>query len=401
METRDNTQGTSLASSARVSLISSRVVMPFALAAAACSVTACTSSTDASSSTPDPVVAPAPDPAPSESEPDPQIALCAAQTAKLQAGLDKAHSKDTEAVIAVKNASCGMRVLLSGPAKIDKTHLHRVGSVTKTYVAAVVLTLAKDGALSLDDKVSKWVPDLAGGDGISVRQLLNHSSGLFNYTDDQTFRRTGFLKVWTPRQLVSVAEANPVYFEPGKGWHYSNTNYILLGMIAEGAGKAKIGALVRARVLTKAGLTSTFFDGEEPVAGTMAPGQGTTGEDVTKFADPSWAWAAGAIVATPEDVTSWIEMLGSGAFHDPAMQQQLLTPFPTDDKSLGYGLGIMLFGRNITAGGGPGIGHGGDIPGYHTQAFYFPEKHTTLVSIVDSDAESSNDVSIAALDVLF
>jgi len=376
--------------------------MALALAAAA-SISACSGATDAVLS-PAPATEPAPatDPQPDpEPQPDPKAAACVTENAALQKGLDKAHAADTDAVLAVRNAACGARVLHSGPSKIDETHLHRIGSVTKTFVSAVILTLAKDGALGLDDKLSKWVADVPGSDSITIRQLLDHSSGLFNYTDDPSFGKSPPTKVWTPRAIVDVAIKNPVYFAPGTSWHYSNTNFILLGMIAESAGKAKIGALVRTRVLAKAGLTHTFFDGEEPVVGTLAPAQSSTGKDATTVADPSWAWAAGAIVATPGDVALWIEQLGSGAFHDPTMQKELLSTIPTDSAAVEYGLGIMVFGRTITAGGGPGIGHGGDIYGYHTQSFYFPEKKTTIVAIVDSDAENPNDVSLAALKVLF
>jgi CubicO group peptidase (beta-lactamase class C family) len=178
---------------------------------------------------------------------------------------------------------------------------------------------------------------------------LAHSSGLFNYTDDLAFEKTAPSTVYTPRQLVDVSLRNPVYFAPGSSWHYSNTNFILLGMVAEAAGKAKLGAL---------------------------------------------AWAAGAIVATPGDVALWIEKVGSGAFYDAAMQKELLTTVHTDSPSVDYGLGIMVFDAAITAGAGAGagagvgIGHGGDIPGYHTQAFHFPDKRTTIVAIVDSDSET-------------
>ena len=385
-----------------VTRTSSRLMMALALASAA-SIAACSVTTDgASSPAPAATTPPAADPQP-EPEPtlDPKAVACAAENAALQKGLDKAHATDTDAVLAVRNPACGARVLTSGPSKIDGTRLHRIGSVTKTFISAVVLTLAKDGALGLDDKLSKWVTDVPGGDGITIRQLLDHSSGLFNYTDDATFWKSAPSKVWKPRELVDVGVKNPVYFAPGSSWHYSNTNFILLGMIAESAGKAKIGALVRTRVLAKAGLAATFFDGEEPVTGTMAPAQDSNGKDATTVADPSWAWAAGAMVATPADVALWIEKLGSGAFHDPAMQKELLTTVATDSAGLEYGLGIMVFGRQITAGAGPGIGHGGDIAGYHTQSFYFPEKKTTLVAIVDSDAENPNDVSLEALKVLF
>lgn len=342
----------------------------------------------------------APAPAPPASPPPPTA--CDLETAALQRGLDGAHAKTTEAVLAIRNAACGARTLVSGPSKTtDAKSLHRVGSVTKTFTAAVILSLVKDGVLGLDDKLAKWVPDVTGGDGITLRQLLDHQSGLFNYTDDVAFERTPVTTVYTPRQLVDVSLRNPVYFAPGTSWHYSNTNFILLGMVAEAAGKAKLGVLVRTRVLDKAGLTATFFDGEEPLGGTLAPAQNASGGDATKVLDPSWAWAAGSMVATPGDLAHWIEQVGGGTFYDAAQQKELLTTVSTDTANLDYGLGIMVFGAAITAGAGTGIGHGGDIPGYHTQAFYFPDTKTTLVAIVDSDADNPNDVSLAALKVLF
>lgn len=379
----------------------SAFVMAVALASAT-TATACTTATATSAPAPAPSSAAEPEPGESSAPAaDPAKAKCDAQSAALQRGLDDAHAADTDVALAVRDPACGARVLFSGPSKLGPAHLHRIGSVTKTFVAAVVLTLARDGALGLDDAVSKWLPDVPGLDGITLRQLLHHSSGLFNYTDDAQFWKSPPSRKWTPRELVDVGARNAPYFAPGTSWHYSNTNYILLGMVAEAAGKAKIGALVRTRVLAKAGLSATFFDGEEPVTGTLAPAQDARGNDATTVADPSWAWAAGAMVATPGDVALWIEQLGNGTFYDPTTQKELLTTVPTDSASLGYGLGIMLFGRQLTGGAGPGIGHGGDIMGYHTQSFYFPEKKTTVVSIVDSDAESSNDVSIVALDVLF
>lgn len=331
----------------------------------------------------------------------PAPTACDLENAALQRGLDGAHAKTTEAVLAVRNAACGARTLVSGPSKATVKSLHRIGSVTKTFTAAVILSLVKDGVLALDDKLAKWVPDVTGGDAITLRQLLDHQSGLFNYTDDTAFEKTPPTTVYTPRQLVDVALRNPVYFAPGTSWHYSNTNFILLGMVAEAAGKAKLGVLVRTRVLEKAGLTATFFDGEEPIVGTLAPAQDTQGGDATRVLDPSWAWAAGSIVATADDLAIWIEKVGSGTFYDAAQQKDLLTTVPTGEPNLDYGLGILVFGAASTAGAGVGIGHDGAIPGYHTQAFHFPEKKTTLVAIVDSDAEDPNAVSLAALKVLF
>jgi D-alanyl-D-alanine carboxypeptidase len=370
----------------------------------ALALAACSGSTDQPAAA-GPAATPAPtttmDPAPAPSPTPAAPTACDLENAALQKGLDGAHAKTTEAVLAVRNVACGARTLVSGPSKADAKSLHRVGSVTKTFTAAVILSLEKDGVLGLDDKLSKWVPDVTGGDGITLRQLLDHQSGLFNYTDDTAFEKTAPTTVYTPRQLVDVSLRNPVYFPPGTSWHYSNTNFILLGLVAEAAGQAKLGVLIRTRVLEKAGLTATFFDGEEALGGTLAPAQNAKGGDATKVIDPSWAWAAGSIVATPGDLAIWIEKLGSGTFYDAAQQKELLTTVPTGMANLDYGLGIIVFGAAITAGAGIGIGHDGDIPGYHTQAFHFPDKKTTLVAIVDSDAESANDVSLAALKVLF
>jgi D-alanyl-D-alanine carboxypeptidase len=334
--------------------------------------------------------------------PDPAQQACDAETVKLKAGVDKAHVKTTGAVLAVKTPSCGLRVLTSGPSSLTDKQLHRIGSVTKTYVAAVVMSFVKEGALSLEDPLSKFDLGVPNGENITLRQTLSHTSGIYSYTDDTDFLKEALTtqKVYAPSDLVAVATKHAPYFAPGAGWHYSNTNYILLGMIAEKTGKAKIGALVRQRVLSKIGVTATFFEGEEPISGELATGLATSGADMTRAYGPSWAWAAGAMVARPDDVVTWIEKLGGGTFHDPAIQKEILTTVPTDAGALRYGLGIMVLDKAASGGFGPGIGHGGDIPGYHTQAFYFPDKQTTIVSIVDSDAEDPNAVTVAALDVL-
>lgn len=331
----------------------------------------------------------------------PEQAACDAETATLQTKIDAAHAKTTNAVLALKDPVCGTRVIPSGPGNLTAAHLHRIGSVTKTYVGAVVLALASEGALGLDDTLDAFAVDVPNAAGITVRQLLTHTSGLFNYTDDATFiaEATSSKRTYTPAALVAIGTKHDPYFAPGKGWHYSNTNYVLLGMIAEQKGGAKISALVRRRILDKLGLGATFLEGEEALVGTLAIGTSETGEDLTDAYGPTWSWAAGAMVATPSDVASWIEALASGTFHDAATQKAMLTTVSAGNGT-DYGLGIMGLRATITGGLGPGFGHGGDIPGYHTQAFYFPDKKTTLVAIVDSDADSPNDLTLAAIEVL-
>lgn len=344
-----------------------------------------------------------PAPTPEEgAEPPASNPACDAETAKLQKGLDAAHPKKTSAVLAVKTPSCGVRVLTSGESAPAASALHRIGSVTKTYVGAVVVGLATEGKLSLDDAISKFDLGVPNSEQIRVRQLLNHTSGLFNYTDDQTLREDALVKKksFSPSELVAVAVGHDPYFQPGASWHYSNTNFILLGMIAEKVSGSKIGALVRARVLDEVGLKATFFEGEEPLGGDLAPGLSSGGVDVRHAYDPTWSWAAGAMVAAPADVVTWIEALGSGSYYGAEPQKEVLSTVKTDSPMVEYGLAVMTFDGSITGGMGTGIGHSGDIPGYHTQAFYFPDKKTTIVSIVDTDAASPNEVTAAALDVL-
>lgn len=341
-------------------------------------------------------------PAAAETPADPAKEACDAETVKLQAGLDAADRTKKGAVLAVKTPACGLRVLTSGASTLTPSMLHRVGSVTKTYVGALILDLASDGALSIDEPISKFQLGVPSDDAITVRHLLNHTSGLFNYTEDGDFMATAVTTktVYAPSDLVATAVKHSPYFEPGKGWHYSNTNFILLGMIAEKVGGARVSVLLRQRVLDRAGLTSTFFEGEEPVGGELAHGFSRRGLDLTDTYGTTWSWSAGAMVASPADVVRWIELLGSGAFHDPETQKAMMTTVRAIYGSMRYGLAIMAFDEAVTGGMGPGIGHDGDIPGYHTLALYFPERSTTLVAIVDSDADDHNELSVAAIDVL-
>ena len=161
---------------------------------------------------------------------------------------------------------------------------YRVGSITKTFVSTVLLQLEAEGRLSLDDKVEKWLPGVVRGNGhdgsrITLRQLLNHTSGIFNYTDDEDFGRTYFLKDGffehrfdrlSPAQLVKVATAHKPDFEPGTSWNYSNTNYVLAGMVIEKATGHTYGDEVGQRIIEPLGLRATHGPRHEPA---RAPAQ--------------------------------------------------------------------------------------------------------------------------------
>lgn len=338
--------------------------------------------------------------APTEEDAPPAAPACdEAETRKLQNALDGAHAAGTDIVMSVKTA-CGVRFFSSGPSKVSPNALHRIGSVTKTYVAGVVLSLVADGAISLDDRVSRFIDGVPNGDVITIRQLLTHKSGLFAYTDDEEFLSLmGPTHRFAPSDLLSYGTRHAPTFAPGAGWAYSNTNFVVLGLIAEAAGKAPIAELVRKRILDKLHLEETFFAGEESFGDhRLARGTDAAGADVTDYADISWAWAAGAIAATPSDVARWMEAVGSGAFHPPAIQKELLTPVTTDTVGETSGLGIFMFSPAVSV--GLGIGHEGGLSGFNTMAFHFPAKKLTVVTISDSDSVDSTDAFLAAIDVL-
>jgi D-alanyl-D-alanine carboxypeptidase len=254
--------------------------------------------------------------------------------------------------------------------------------------------LVGEGKLTLDDPLAKWVTNVPNSDGVTVRMLLNHTSGIYNYTEISSFTKD-LQKVWTPRELVEFATMEPPYFAPGSDFHYSNTNYVLLGMIAEAAGGAKVGALVRARALDKAGLTHTFFDGEETVTGTMARGFSSTGRDVTNAVHPSGPWAAGAMVASPADLADWVAALyGSSRVLGDNERAAL-----TADAQGGYGLGVVVEGPAGNA--GSSLGHGGAINGFYTDAFYYPDHDTAVAAIVNEDGASPGILMSGARRILF
>jgi D-alanyl-D-alanine carboxypeptidase len=244
-------------------------------------------------------------------------------------------------------------------------HRLGLGSMTKSYVAALLLLLQEDGLVELDDPLSSFVStsDVPDADVITIRQLLSHQSGIAEFQDNATFVEevTADLgRVWSPMELVQYAiELGPTS-PPGEGWHYSNTNYILAGLVAEQASGLALGEALRSRVLDPAGLEHTYFDGEETVSGPLARSY-YMGMDLTGYPDPSWAWAAGSMVATVGDLLRWTEGLFRGPLLDEGSKAQLREWVETGGTPLEYyGLGVFLCELEA----GTVVGHNGQIAGY-------------------------------------
>ncbi|TCC43943.1 class A beta-lactamase-related serine hydrolase [Kribbella capetownensis] len=273
---------------------------------------------------------------------------------------------------------------------VDPTGSFRIGSVTKTFTATVVLQLIGEGALGLEDKVDRWLPGVVpAGDAITLRQLLNHTTGLYNYTDDLPeaagIVRDRFLH-WEPMRAVSMATGHEPSFEPGARRSYSNTNYILLALIIEAATSKPYATELEDRILSPLDLRQTFLPGDdatlpEPHAhGYMS----TDGElvDMTEL-NTSQAWSAGGIVSTATELNHFYAALLNGELLRPAEFQAMQMTVPTDAAFHTGGLGISRLSL-------PGLvlwGHSGGIFGYRTWSYHSADatRQVTL-SINTTDA---------------
>jgi D-alanyl-D-alanine carboxypeptidase len=324
----------------------------------------------------------------------------AAREAKLQLALDQLVAAGAPGAIAlVRDGNQTIR-LTSGYADLKTKRpmraddRFRVGSATKAFVATVVLQLVGEEKLRLGDTVERWLPNVVpNGERITVRQLLNHTSGLFDYAEDPRVLGPKLsripTRVWAPLELVAIGTSHPPLFAPGARWAYSNTNYFLLGLIVEAATGQPLEAQLRKRIFARLHLRGTSFDTKPRIAGRYAHGYESVGgsrlRDVGAIS-PTLYGAAGAIVSTADDLARFFRELLRGRLLRPellrAMQTTVaVTPFQQ------YGLGLY---RNRTpCGGGPFWGHGGGAPGYSTEALMRQDGRRQLVLLVNTSESLS------------
>jgi D-alanyl-D-alanine carboxypeptidase len=271
----------------------------------------------------------------------------------------------------------------------------RVGSITKTFTVTVLLQLVAQGTLSLDDPVSKYASYVPNGENITLRMLANMTSGLFNYSEDPTFITSLYSnpqQEWTPMQLLDIAFQHPPYFAPGTGFHYSNTNTVLLGAIIEHQLNDNICDIYSSYNFGPLGLMNT-----QCPSGTSMPAPYAHGITVTPsgaMADatnwnPSWAFTAGWLISDLQDLKVWVKAYTTGAQIPASLQQQRLdwitVPPATPENSYGLGIGMD----------NGWIGHEGGLPGYNSEGQYLPSQDAEIVVLVNSDIDNSSGVSPA------
>lgn len=272
----------------------------------------------------------------------------------------------------------------------------RMGSNGKTFVAVVVLQLVAERKMSLDDTVERWLPGVVQGNGndgtkVSVRHLLQHTSGLHNYTNElPLFAYDDYLAhrfdQYRPEELVKGAMAFPPDFAPGTGWSYSNTGYLLAGMIIHKVTGRDWYDEVSRRIIGPLGLRDTFSPGSRP--GLPRPHSkgymkfpGTNDYADTTLHNMSWAGAAGDMISTTADLTRFWQALLGGKLIPAEQMARMRTTVPEDRPGREYGLGI---GRIKLTCGGHAWGHGGNTAGYANRNGFSEDGARGLVMIQSS-----------------
>ncbi|MFI1646727.1 serine hydrolase domain-containing protein [Streptomyces avidinii] len=309
-------------------------------------------------------------------------AASAARPDAVQQGLDALVRSDglPAALASVQDGKGRTRTYTAGVgdlatgAKVPNDGQVRMGSTTKTFTAVVVLQLVAEGKVGLEQKVDTLLPGLVRGEGIdgrniTVRQLLQHTSGVPDYekdVDDALLQR----RYLEPRDILDIALRNKADFAPGEKWAYSNTNYVLAGLIVQKVTGRPLAEEIDRRVVRAAGLRHTYFPAagdttvrERHPRGYRQESAGAPWRDVTDI-DPSAAWAAGQMISTNSDLNRFFTALLAGDLLPDAQLAEMRTTVPLGDTGAGYGLGIMS--RPLSC-GGVYWGHGGDIMGYETR----------------------------------
>lgn len=318
----------------------------------------------------------------------------------------------------------------------DADTYFRIASNTKTMTAAIIVQLAQEGKLKFSDGISKYVAGVPNGNNITIAELLEMRSGLYNYLDSPKIAATAdrdMNKVWTPAELLAIAFAHRPNFAPGAEYEYCNTNYILLGLIIETIGGTSLAEEMRVRLFEPLGLrhtslppndvtalpkpyshgymyggASVAFTGTPPYspalkaaarAGTLLP------TDYTNL-NTTFGWAAGGAISNANDCATWIAALVSGRVFDTQYQRRWIAslrpedPKKPDGQRYGYGIIQLLWGKNSM------YYHGGETAGYNSFMGYDPANRVTLVvwtnlTVSLDEAPTANALMLKVLDRLY
>lgn len=286
--------------------------------------------------------------------------------------------------------STGMADVATGRKNTDQS-VYRIGSISKVFTAAMIFKAIEEKKLSLDKKLSDYFPSIKNADKITIGQLLQHRSGIHNFTDDGNYLSWN-TKPQTEAQILDIIVAAGSDFEPDSKAAYSNSNYVLLSYILQKVYKKPYAKLLEEKIIKPLGLAHTYYGGKTDPAKNESYSYNYTG-NWTKEAetDMSVPMGAGAIVSTPQDLTRFVEGLFAGKIISSKSLEQM-------KESLdGYGRGLFMVPFN----GKKGYGHTGGIDGFSSVAAYFPEDKIAYALTCNGNNYENNNISIAMLSAAY
>jgi CubicO group peptidase (beta-lactamase class C family) len=267
---------------------------------------------------------------------------------------------------------------LEPPTRGVPSMRYSIGSVSKQFTATAILVLAEEGKLSLEDKVSRFVPGLTRANEVTIRQILSMTSGYQDYWP-QDYVMPPMRQPTTARAIIDQWAKKPLDFEPGTKWQYSNTNYVIAGLVVEKASGTPLVEFLKRRVFTPLGMKSVMIIDEGP----LGPGDperyerfGLGPPRIAPKEGPGWLYAAGELAMNSSDLATWdISVIKQSLMRPASYHTQQTTTLLADGRSTGYGLGVNVGsfqGHRL-------ISHGGEVSGFSTQNMIFPDDRVAIV----------------------
>jgi len=277
------------------------------------------------------------------------------------------------------------------PLKINS--VFRLGSITKQFTAAAIMILAEQGKLNINDDIHKYIPDFPTEEQVvTIENLLTHTSGIANYTDDENIWNNLLPTATTLDKMITEFAKHPMPLKAGEKMRYSNTGYVLLGKIIEVASKETYADFVEQHIFAKLGMKHSQYGGLQLIAN-RASGYSKHDNEYENAGPVNMMWphAAGSLLSTVEDMDTWFTALRNGSLISKASYKKMTAPFVLNDKktsNYGYGLSRIQINKFKA------VGHGGGIHGFTTNAFYVPEENLYIAVLSNSESGIARNISL-------
>lgn len=277
----------------------------------------------------------------------------------------------------------------------DKNSIFQIGSVTKQFTATIILKLQSAGRLNIQDPISKYFPQYPHGDSITIEQLMLHTSGIYNFTNDKTFWQNEASKPSNRDKMIALFKDKPLGFSPGTQWQYSNSGYILLGYIIESVTKKSYEQVVREYILTPLKMTNSGFDftrlqNKEKSTGYYAFNKKDT--ITSPVVDSSVSFSAGAIYSTTQDLYRWHQALEKNIILTSAQQEKA---YSSGKGNYGYGWVIdSMYSKKV-------VSHAGDVHGFTSNFSRIPADDVCIILLSNVSSPLLNNITTNIYSILY